>query len=538
MLVEKLGWRHASQLPMKFPFVQRLMTPHVDWMKHRHVLLGLLVLFLAGSAVIVVQRGSDLLGMEFRGGTAVTLSFKQKPGTGEKVEFLTLDRAEVEKRVKAVAAAAPASSPLRRLDEAQIIAVNPEQNQVTSHIFTIKSRITDPNAVQQALSTAFADMLAQRQALTFEGVEARADRGAPLYPITTPVLGESIDRSDVRTPSGEFYNGLAIVLSNINPPVSLKELQSRLDETRTKSEYSDTLSRRHTIKALGGSDSAVSSAVILVQDPNTPYVPNDTQWTSNVRDREWKLVHESLAENQTLASVQSFSAAIARSFAAQGIVCTLLSLLLLTIYVFVRFGTVRWAIAATVPLFADVIGILGLIGVAQLLYESPATHPFARAVGLLPFDLDLSQIAAILTIVGYSLNDKIIILDRIRENKGKLPYASYEVINDSINQTLSRTVITAGAHMITTIVLYVFGGEAVRGFAYTFNLGVLLGTYTSIVSTPLVWSGVHDKSGKSEAERMRAAGHPDGRPLPPGTNGDRASHGADRIRPAAEEEAA
>jgi len=110
------------------------------------------------------------------------------------------------------------------------------------------------------------------------------------------------------------------------------------------------------------------------------------------------------------------------------------------------------------PLFADVIGIVGLIAVAQLLYESPATNGFARAVGLLPFKLDLPQIAAVLTIVGYSLNDKIIILDRIRENKGKTPYASYAVVNASINQTLSRTIITAGAHMITTIVLY--GGAA------------------------------------------------------------------------------
>ncbi|MFT3685077.1 MAG: hypothetical protein QM783_09160 [Phycisphaerales bacterium] len=78
------------------------------------------------------------------------------------------------------------------------------------------------------------------------------------------------------------------------------------------------------------------------------------------------------------------------------------------------------------------------------------------------------------------------------------------MINDSINQTLSRTIITAGAHMITTIVLYAYGGEAVRGFAFTFNLGVLLGTYTSIVSTPLVWS---KKSEALEATRT-AVGAP------------------------------
>jgi SecD/SecF fusion protein len=197
--------------------------------------------------------------------------------------------------------------------------------------------------------------------------------------------------------------------------------------------------------------------------------------------------------------VQSFSPAIARTFAAQGIVSTVLSLLMLTIYVFARFGTFRWAMAATVPLFADVIGIIGLLVVAQMLYDGSATSGIAHKLGLLPFKLDLAQIAAMLTIVGYSLNDKIIILDRIRENKGKLPYANYETVNASINQTLSRTIITAGAHMITTIVLYMYGGEAVRGFAYTFNLGVLLGTYTSIVSTPLVWSHTHEQGATPQA---------------------------------------
>jgi preprotein translocase subunit SecF len=120
--------------------------------------------------------------------------------------------------------------------------------------------------------------------------------------------------------------------------------------------------------------------------------------------------------------------------------------------------------------------------------------------------------------VGYSLNDKIIILDRIRENKGKLAYASYHIVNDSINQTLSRTVITAGAHLISTVILYLFGGEGVRGFAYTFNLGVILGTYTSIVSSPLVWSRKADKAEK-ERDLAKAAAAAKAAPSPNGSPG-------------------
>jgi len=173
----------------------------------------------------------------------------------------------------------------------------------------------------------------------------------------------------------------------------------------------------------------------------------------------------------------------------------LIALVLLTVYVWVRFGAGRWALAATVPLFADVVGILGLIALAQILYETPSTQGFAAALGILPFKIDLAQIAALLTITGYSLNDKIIIMDRIRENKGKLPYASYKVINDSINQTLSRTFITSGTTLFSTVALYLYGGEGIRGFAFAFTFGVLIGTYTSIVSSPLVWSKKYDRPG-------------------------------------------
>jgi SecD/SecF fusion protein len=212
-----------------------------------------------------------------------------------------------------------------------------------------------------------------------------------------------------------------------------------------------------------------------------------------VAAREWRLTVDALARPSQMARMDTISRTIADTFAAQAVVSVLISLVLLTVYVWVRFGAGRWAVAATVPLFADVVGILGLIALAQILYETPSTQGFAAALGILPFKIDLAQIAALLTITGYSLNDKIIIMDRIRENKGKLPYASYKVINDSINQTLSRTFITSGTTLFSTIALYLYGGEGIRGFAFAFTFGVIIGTYTSIVSSPLVWSRKYDK---------------------------------------------
>ncbi|HVU63225.1 MAG TPA: protein translocase subunit SecD [Phycisphaerales bacterium] len=508
------GWRHTSQLPIKFPFVQKLMSPHVDWMRHRWTMMGALVVFLIASGWIAFSRGEDLLGMEFRSGTAVTLTLKHNT---------TMTRPEVEKKVKEIAAAAKPGDPLRDLESAQIIAVNPNpKDNITSDTFTIKSKVTDEKAIQSAVVGAFRDKLDVRQALTFTGSDAPADR-APAFPMTTPSVGAAVEHPGEGGQAPQFEGGLAILLDNIQPPVSKSEIETRLAETRQKHQFIDTAGRTTEVRVLEGTDAAVKRAVILVKDPDIRF-EDRRLWESELRDKEWSLVSAALTEPETLAGVQSFSPAIARTFATQGIVCTILSLLLLTVYVFARFGTVRWAVAATVPLFADVIGIVGLLGLAQVLYNWPVTQTYAAKLGLLPFDLELSQIAAILTIVGYSLNDKIIILDRIRENKGKLPYASAKVINDSINQTLSRTVITAGAHMITTIALYLFGGEAVRGFAYTFNLGVLLGTYTSIVSTPLVWSRASEPTGAGPSGSTTTSGSA-GR-TSASYNGDRSATGA------------
>jgi SecD/SecF fusion protein len=94
-----------------------------------------------------------------------------------------------------------------------------------------------------------------------------------------------------------------------------------------------------------------------------------------------------------------------------------------------------------------------------------------------------------MTIIGYSLNDSIIILDRIRENRGKLPYATRKVVNDSINQTISRTVITSGTTLMAVAVMLVVGGEGIASFNYALLCGIVVGTFSSIaVAAPIVYT--------------------------------------------------
>jgi SecD/SecF fusion protein len=105
------------------------------------------------------------------------------------------------------------------------------------------------------------------------------------------------------------------------------------------------------------------------------------------------------------------------------------------------------------------------------------------------FKINLPIIAAFLTIIGYSVNDTIVIFDRIREIRGKMPYITRQMVNDATNQTLSRTIITALTVLVVVVVLYIFGGEALRGMSFALTVGVTTGCYSSIyIAAPiLLW---------------------------------------------------
>jgi preprotein translocase subunit SecF len=139
----------------------------------------------------------------------------------------------------------------------------------------------------------------------------------------------------------------------------------------------------------------------------------------------------------------------------------LIALLVVLIYVGMRFQF-KFGIAAVLPLAHDVIIVLGIFSLFQ-------------------WTFDLTVLAALLAIIGYSLNDTIVVADRIRENFRTMRVGdSWEVINTSIHQTISRTINTSGTTLVVLIALYVFGGEAINKFALALIFGVVVGTYSSI----------------------------------------------------------
>jgi len=154
---------------------------------------------------------------------------------------------------------------------------------------------------------------------------------------------------------------------------------------------------------------------------------------------------------------------------------TLFGLLFQLIYIGFRFGGAVWGAAATIAVFHDVIITLGLLV-------------------LCGYEVTLNVIAALLTLVGYSVNDTIVIFDRVRENlRHRRKDSLAKIINDSVNQTLSRTLISNGTTFLAVLGLYLFGGEVLRGFGFAMVVGILIGTYSTVyIASPIVvwWQGL------------------------------------------------
>ena len=167
---------------------------------------------------------------------------------------------------------------------------------------------------------------------------------------------------------------------------------------------------------------------------------------------------------------------IANDIKRDAVIAVILSLIAIFLYIAARFRNWTWGTGAVVGLAHNTVIVIGFFSIFS---------------GILPFSLDVDQtfIAAVLTIIGYSINDTVVIFDRIRENRGLYPKRDLgETINSSLNSTLVRTINTSATTLVVMLAIALFGGEVIRGFAVAIIVGILVGTYSSMfVATPLMY---------------------------------------------------
>lgn len=207
----------------------------------------------------------------------------------------------------------------------------------------------------------------------------------------------------------------------------------------------------------------------------TDYLINDTASTAATQVQE--AVNRGLAQigEFEVIQVSKVGPTIAQDIKTSAAWAVGFALVIIFLYIFIRFRKWQYGLGALVALFHDVLFIFGLFSILQ---------------NIVPFTLEVDQafIAAILTVVGYSINDTVIVFDRVRENltlHKSLPMFSN--INAALNSTISRTMVTSGTTFLVIFVLFLFGGEIIRGFSFAILMGILVGTYSSLfIATPIV----------------------------------------------------
>ncbi|WP_265501089.1 protein translocase subunit SecF [Paracoccus beibuensis] len=244
---------------------------------------------------------------------------------------------------------------------------------------------------------------------------------------------------------------------------------------------------RQTLEPLNLGDVAITE----VFDPTFGPEQNVAQVRISAQDGAEAVTPETIAAVEsalqqvdpsiTFPSVESVGPKVSGELVQTAIYAVLASLVAISIYIWLRFEW-QFAMGAIVSLVHDVLITMGVFALFQIRF-------------------DLTTIAALLTIVGYSINDTVVVFDRLRENLIKYKTrALRDLMNLSVNETLSRTVMTSGTTLVALIALLVLGGDVIRGFVFAITFGILIGTYSSIyvAKNVVLWLGVRRDWGKPD----------------------------------------
>ena len=257
---------------------------------------------------------------------------------------------------------------------------------------------------------------------------------------------------------------LLIILNGLNYGIDFKGgtlLEIRLDDKNTKiSSIRDSLSNLDlgdvNVKNFGED----GDFIIKIEKK----VENNNDFISTIKSS----LDQNLNQETNLRRVESVGPKVSEELLKSGLISIGLALLMMLIYIWFRFEW-QFSLGSIVALFHDVLITIGIFS-------------------LLSIEINLSIVAAVLTIVGYSMNDTVVIYDRIRENLSKYNKIEIDQIsNMSINETLSRTLITSVTTLLALFSIFIIGGEILKGFSFAMILGVIVGTYSSIfVASPIL----------------------------------------------------
>ncbi len=516
-------------------YMMRLIKkPNINWMALRPVFFTLSVLLVSSGLFIFFTRDNvknNKYDIEFTGGTSVQINLK---------EDITLTRQQVEEKIHqegirlnnpALAAANVYSigkennqyeitttetnkttttitfaenSQLTSVEVAAAIAetltdLAVTQNPDNPSIFTVTTSRTNKSMVKDVLATAFPEEVISEPIVEevvnnailncfADILEVRLN----LQPKITSVEKITEDTIDAYPELANFIGGVKITF-NLKKPVTAEHLDLRLKDLRFKPDMRDI--DWYSYKILGSDLNPIAETqtadtfTFVSVEPEAGFRElTKDEWTRFTENEKTKVLAATRLET-SLPRVTQINPSVGAEAKTRALIAIILSLFAIITYIWVRFGNVRYGIAAIVALIHDVAITLG--AVTACTYLAPTA--FGQAILIGDFKINLAIIAAFLTLIGYSLNDTIVVFDRIRENRHKARLTA-QTISNSINQTLSRTLITSFTTFIVVLIMYIFGGPALRGFTFAIGFGIIVGTYSSIaIAAPILLIGTKSK---------------------------------------------
>ncbi len=457
---------------------------NIDFLGKRPIAAVVSFVLIAVGLVAVFNRGADLLNIDFTGGSSVTMVFNE----GQEMEY-----AEVKQVLEEKTELADQNLSLVEVGE-----------RGTGKQYTVSCVEQDVEAVQAILYEAFGERLKTYhvEVAKMSPLSAEHRRASPA--LLVRFQNEGADDAEEATVTAPEADEEAATEEEIAEKTTSADTPGDLFAGGTGFDLNF---------AAGGADSGIGFDTVrqLLQDAldatghsgaaiavtNADYQVGSarrfTSWSVKLalpEDEARKVVSklEAVTNSQPIFPLANkIGGRVAGDMTTKAIAAILISLLGIVAYIWFRFQRVMYGFAAVIALVHDVLITLGMIALSAWVVSS--IPGLADALMIEKFQISLPIVAAFLTIIGYSLNDTIVVFDRIREVKGKSPKLSEEMINTSINQTLSRTLLTSLTTLISVILLYVLGGDGIHGFAFALVIGVIVGTYSSIfiASPALMW---------------------------------------------------
>lgn len=489
--------------------VELFRNPKIDWLDAKKFFIGVTIFLLLLGAAAVQLRGFNL-GVDFTGGTLMNVRFKDMP---------TLDRIRAAISEAGIDTTKVTLQPVTSRPN-ELLIHSPQLGAGTEAERRVDEDKRDIIGALQRLNPA-GEIAAGKiniNSIDAAGIEAELRQVDPLgirtqyFPTEHPYrqVGDQIisfregrnkgflqDIGAIQPFNLDIKDYPAFDQDKVKQVILGRFYAGKIDlNLAGRGEIEDALSRIDPLAAGQGSD-VYSKAAKAISD----YRRNSSGVISDISLLQTQDVSAELLDkmkpyftegNFAVISADVVGAVVGQDLRNRAIYVTLAALAGMLVYIAFRFEWI-FGVAAVLAVFHDVLITLGIFALFQ-------------------WEISLTVIAALLTLVGYSMNDTIVIFDRIRENtRLRRKDSLAQVANDSINQTLSRTVITSGLTFISVVAIVLFGGEVLRGFALALTIGIIIGTYSSIaVASPMMlwWEYVTGRNkgrGRPIEPKTRAA---------------------------------